>query len=150
VVQTHRDPRTVVASYASFITKIRRMHEDDVDPAFVAREQMESWAHAAEAGMRFRDAHGSDRFYDLHFADFMADPIGSVARIYERFDQPFTAEAEARMRAWQADHPQGKHGEHAYARRDIGVSEEEILERFGAYVERYGVVGRGAAPAGGA
>ena len=137
VVQTHRDPRAVVASYASFIARIRGVHQLDVDTAFVAREQMESWAHAAEAGMRFRDEHGSDRFFDLHFDDFMADPIGCVKGIYSRFDQELSHKGERLLRAWQEDHPQGKHGRHEYARRDIGVSEREILERFGEYMERY-------------
>jgi Ni/Co efflux regulator RcnB len=141
VVQTHRDPRTVIASYASFISKIRRMHQKDVDVAYVAREQMESWAHAAEAGMRFRDEHGSDQFYDLQFRDFMADPVGSVKRIYERFDQALSAEGEKQLQAWRDDHPQGKHGQHAYQKQDIGVSEDEILERFAEYMKRYELEG---------
>jgi hypothetical protein len=137
IVQTHRDPRAVVASYASFITKIRNVHQSRVELAEIAREQMESWAHAAEAGMRYRDEHGSEQFYDLQFRDFMADPIGSVKRIYEKFDQTLSAEGEAALRAWHEAHPQGKHGQHSYEKKDIGISEEEILERFGAYMDRY-------------
>ncbi len=137
VIQTHRDPRTVMASYASFISKIRAMHQVDVDLAYIAREQMESWAHAADAGMRYREQHGSERFYDLQFRDFMADPIGAVKRIYERFDQTLTSEGEQKLRAWHADHPQGKHGRHTYEKKDIGVSEEEVLERFARYMKRY-------------
>ena len=139
VIQTHRDPRTVMASYASFISKIRKMHEKEVDAAFIAREQMESWAHAAEAGMRFRDAHGDAQFYDLRFGDFMADPVGSVKRIYAQFDQELSAEGEAKLVAWRDAHPQGKHGQHRYEKRDIGVSEGEIVERFSDYMDRYGL-----------
>lgn len=141
IVQTHRDPRTVIASYASFLSKIRRMHEVEVDTAFIAREQMESWAHAAEAGMRYRDTHGSEQFFDLRFADFMADPVGSVRRIYERFDQKLSREGEERLQSWHDDHPQGKHGQHAYEKKEIGVSEEEILERFTEYMDRYELAG---------
>jgi Ni/Co efflux regulator RcnB len=137
IVQTHRDPRTVLASYASFISKVRAVHQTDVDIAFVAREQMESWAHAAEAGMRYRDEHGSEQFFDLQFSDFMADPIGSVKRIYARFDQTLSPEGEASLRAWHEGHPQGKHGQHRYEHKDFGVSETEILDRFAAYMERY-------------
>jgi hypothetical protein len=139
IVQTHRDPRTVLASYASFISKIRAMHQVSVDPAYIAREQMESWAHAAEAGMRFREEHGSGQFFDLRFGDFMSDPVGSVERIYEKFDQELSPEGEKQLRAWHDAHPQGKHGEHTYERKDIGVSEAEILDRFSVYMERYGL-----------
>jgi hypothetical protein len=139
IIQTHRDPREVVASYASFIAKIRKVHQVEVDTAQIAREQMESWAHAAEAGMRFRDSHGSDSFFDLLFTDFMNDPITSVERIYAKFDQKLSEEGEKCLRAWHSDHPQGKHGEHKYEHKDIGVSEEEILERFSVYMDRYGI-----------
>jgi len=139
VIQTHRDPRTVLASYASFISKVRRMHQNDVDLAYVAREQMESWAHAAEVGMRYRATHGDDQFVDLHFRDFMTDPIGSVKRIYDRFDQTLSPAGEARLEAWRRDHPQGRHGQHEYEKKDIGISEDEILEHFAEYMSRYDI-----------
>jgi hypothetical protein len=141
VVQTHRDPRTVVASYASFIAKIRRLHQQSVDTAEIAREQMESWAHAAEAGMRFRDERGPEQFFDLRFRDFMADPVGSVERIYAQFDQSLSPEGERRLEAWRDAHPQGRHGRHEYQETDLGVGEDEILERFAAYIERYDLTG---------
>jgi hypothetical protein len=139
IVQTHRDPRAVVASYASFISKIRGVHQSRVELAEIAREQMESWAHAAEAGMRFRDEHGSEQFYDLDFRDFMADPIGSVKQIYAKFDQVLSPEGEKCLRAWHDDHPQGKHGQHQYEKKSIGISEDEILERFAKYMDRHGL-----------
>ena len=139
VIQTHRDPRTVMASYASFISKVRQMHQLDVDLAGIAREQMESWAHAARAGMRYREAHGDDQFIDLQFRDFMSDPIGSVKRIYDRFEQTLSPEGEAKLEAWHADHPQGRHGQHSYEKKDIGISEDEILEHFADYMNQYGI-----------
>lgn len=137
VIQTHRDPRTVMASYASFIGKIRAMHQKEADIPYIAREQMESWAHAADQGMAFRDAHGSDNFHDVQFRDFMADPIATVKGIYARFDQELSPEGEAALVAWRDAHPQGKHGEHRYEKKDIGVSETEILDRFAEYMKRY-------------
>ena len=135
IVQTHRDPRTVIASYASFLSKIRAVHEKSVDLEAIAREQMESWAHAAEAGMAARQQRGSEAFFDLHFPAFMADPIGSVRRIYAHFDQELTPEGERKLQAWRAAHPQGKHGAHQYEKQEIGVDEGEILDRFAGYME---------------
>jgi hypothetical protein len=139
IIQTHRDPRTVVASYASFISKIRNVHEGEVDIAAIAREQMESWAHAAEAGMAARERLPAEQFFDLQFSDFMRDPIGSVKRVYAHFDQVLSAEGEMALRAWQRDHPQAKHGQHAYDSEATGISESEILDRFAGYMEQYGL-----------
>jgi len=139
IVQTHRDPRTVIASYASFIAKIRRVHEEDVDMRAIAEEQLESWGRAADAGVAYRKEHGSEQFFDLRFADFMADPIGSVKSIYQHFDQELSPEGEKQLRAWHEAHPQGKHGQHQYEKKDIGISESRILDRLAGYMEFTGL-----------
>jgi hypothetical protein len=139
IIQTHRDPRTVLASYTSFLTKVREMHEESVDVAALAREQMEGWANAAEAGIEARKAQKADQFFDLHFDDYMADPVGSVRRIYDHFGQELSAEGEHMLEAWRTAHPQGKHGEHKYERREIGVSEAETLDRFAGYMDHFGM-----------
>lgn len=139
IVQTHRDPRTVMASYTSFVAKVREMHEDRVDMEYIAREQLESWSTAADAGVAYRRKHGSERFFDLHFSDFMADPIGSVKRIYRHFDQVLSTEGEERLEQWHADHPQGRHGQHSYEKDDFGLRESEILDRFAEYMEFHGM-----------
>lgn len=136
IVQTHRDPRTVLRSYTSFLSKIHRMHEEKVDEERIARTQLESWGNAADAGVAFRREHGSGSFYDLQFGDFMADPIGAVKAIYAHFDQPLSAEGEAALQRWNDDHPQGKHGEHAYRKQsEFVIPEHEILERFENYMD---------------
>ena len=61
----------------------------------------------------------------------------ALDELHARFDQTLSDEGEAKLRAWHEDHPQGKHGQHSYQKKDIGVPEEEILERFGKYMDRY-------------
>jgi hypothetical protein len=51
---------------------------------------------------------------------------------------PFTTGAEAAMRAHVADAPQGKHGTHRYDLADFGLDEEQVGERFAAYLDRFG------------
>ena len=115
IVQTHRDPCAVIASYTSFITRIRALHENRVDTAALAREL------ERELGRRGRGRHGRtsgprrrDQFFDLHFEDFIADPIGSVQRIDDHFDHELTAEGDGGSGRGEQDHPQGEHGRHEY------------------------------------
>jgi hypothetical protein len=139
VIQTHRDPRTVLASYTSFLARIRAVHETDVDPKAIAAQQLEGWAVAADAGLAFRKQHGDAQFFDLQFDDFMRDPLESVRRIYRTFDHELNPEAEERLRSWHAAHPQGKHGRHEYPESEFGVSESQILDRFGEYMQHFGM-----------
>src|SRR6185503_361957 len=114
VVFTHRDPVEVSVSLASLTTVLRRVFAR-VDPVAVGHEMTARWASAIERACRDRDAGcaPSERFFDVRYTDLVADPIGTVRRLYAHYDRPFTPLAEERMRAFLAAHPSA-HGRHAY------------------------------------
>jgi len=137
VVQTHRDPTKVLSSYISLIAGFRGLFERDIDRAAIAREQVEVWASGADRAIAVRRQHDPAQFVDLHFREFVADPIASVRRIYDRFGLTLTPEAEKRMRAWQASNPEGKHGKHQHSMEDVGVTRHAVLERFRDYMRYF-------------
>ena len=139
IVQTHRDPTQVLSSYISLIAGFRAIFEDDIDRPEIARRQLELWAAGAEKGIASRKGRSPDRFYDLHFADFMADPIAAVKTIYAYFGRGLSDDGERRLRDWQQNNPQHKHGVHEYRREDVGITRTQILDRFAAYMDYFGM-----------
>jgi hypothetical protein len=141
VVHTHRDPVRVVCSLASLVDLLRRLASDDVGIAAVAAE----WAEDIADGLNRALAARRDgtvppaQAIDVHFADFMADPMATVAEIYRRLDFPLTAVAEDRMRRFLAENPQEKHGGHTYRFADTGLNAGWLRERTGAYAEYFDV-----------
>jgi hypothetical protein len=89
----------------------------------------------------FRAGGAADprRFHDLRYADLVAAPLDTIAALYDAFGLRLSAEAEARMRAYLAAKPKGKHGAHRYDFAATGLSREVERERFRSYQERYGV-----------
>jgi hypothetical protein len=133
IVWTHRDPATVLPSYVSLCTSFRTLQEEAADPVQVAREQMDAWADGVQKGLEARK--GRERqFYDVHFRDFMCDPVRTVLGIYRHFDVPITARAEAALHAWQRENPPERHGKHVYEKESFGIARGEIHERFGEYM----------------
>lgn len=141
VVQTHRDPLSVFPSYLSLITGFRALNERDIDPGEIARRQVDLWASGAEHAIEVRRKKNPKQFYDLHFADFMTDPIEAVKKIHAYFGRELSEAGETRLRAWHTNNPQHKHGRHEYSRadEDVGISRGEILERFSLYMEHFGM-----------
>ncbi len=82
-----------------------------------------------------------EQFYDLYFRDLMTDPIAEVKRMYAHFGRQLSPAGETSLRAWHEDNPQHKHGKHSYSRSDadVGGRRGEILERFAAYMDYYGM-----------
>lgn len=141
VVFTHRDPLEVAPSLASLTTVLRRTFSDEVDPVATGREMTERWAGAIGRALRDRDTGVAppEQFHDVLYVDLMRDPIGTVARLYARFDLPFTAVAEERMRRFLAANPKDKNGQHRYTLEMFGLDRDEEAARYRAYRERVGV-----------
>ncbi|MFI5398292.1 MAG: sulfotransferase family protein [Candidatus Binatia bacterium] len=135
IVQTHRDPTQVLSSYISLIAGFRAIYEQDIDRTAIAREQLEVWAAGADKAIAVRREHAPAQFFDLYFRDFVADPIGSVKCIYERFGLQLSAEGERRMRQWQESNRE--HGKHRHSMEDVGITREEILDRFASYMRYF-------------
>jgi len=142
LVWTHRDPAVVIPSVASFTGYMRA---SAAPAAFDGPRFGREWALLEELvlrrGLDVRDglADADDRIYDLHYAELMGDPVGSVASIYRHFGVPFGESSSRRVSAFVAAHPQGEHGAHRYRAEDFGLSAAGLRERFGFYIRRFGV-----------
>lgn len=138
-IWTHRDPAHVLASTCSLYALSRGIAGDPVDRLSLGAEHIERWSECVARAMAYRDAH-RDIFYDLKMRDLVADPIGTVARVYGWLGWPFTAEAEAAMVKWAAENPQGVHGRHEPNPADFGLNLDAVRERFAEYLERFDLV----------
>ena len=138
LVQTHRDPVTVTASFASMAAYGRRMSTDHPDPHAIGQ----MWARRIETmlqrSVEDRPTNG-ERFVDVHFRELVADPIGSVKRIYAVANRDLTPGAEQAMRAWLETNPSGKHGRHQYRLEDFGLDGAERRAALRFYQERFNV-----------
>jgi hypothetical protein len=140
IVQTHRDPLEVIGSVSSLECILRGAASDAIDPQAIGRQQVALWSRQIEMGMKARrESHCVDRFFDVHFREFLADPIECVKQIYAHFALPFSEDTEARMRTFLSDNSRDKHGVHRYALADFGIDPREAAGCFHAYYEEFGI-----------
>jgi hypothetical protein len=138
IIVTHRDPRQVIPSYTNMVSTYRALLEKDIDRADIARTQLAGWAGALNRAVEIRKQTGQANFFDLYFEDFVADPVGSVRRIYDHFGQLLSEEGERRLRAYVAENPQSKHGKHVYSDKGTGLTERQIYDAFEPYMVHFG------------
>lgn len=142
VVQTHRDPIKSMSSTTSILGTIAWMRSDRAFDSDSWNELMEAEGNAArlEAVMRQRDEGGipNARICDVLYHDIVADPIGTVRRVYAHFGLELTDDTIGRMQQYVASKPKGKFGKHTY---DLDSPEDVSKERaaFRRYQERYGI-----------
>lgn len=139
LIWTHRDPFTATGSLCSLISLGHRGFTGKVDEAWIAENYPRQAAAHAERAMDARDAIGEDRILDVHYADMMRDPIGTMRTLYKALGDDFTPEAEAGMQRWVDDNPQNKFGRHEYKLAQYGLSKEKLEPLFERYLARYDV-----------
>jgi hypothetical protein len=139
LVMTHRDPVEVVGSACSLIRHVRPIYSDKLDMRGIADWMLETFDLMIARQNDYRDKHGEDSIFDIQYDEQLKDPIGVMRRLYARFDEPFTAEAEEGMRQQLAYNPQGKHGKHEYSLEEFGLTAEGVRKHFRDYCERYKV-----------
>ncbi|MFT5481367.1 MAG: hypothetical protein ACI9GW_000008 [Halieaceae bacterium] len=139
LVMTHRDPVDVVGSACSLVNTVRPMFSDDVDPKVIGQSLLETFDVMIARTLAYKEKHGWDSICDIQYADVMRDPIEEIRKVYQHFDEPFTAEAETAMNRYIQDNPKGKHGSHAYSLEDYGLNKEQIRERYKDYCERFAI-----------
>ena len=141
LVQTHRDPLRIVASLASLISTLRQLASSETSVAEGGQEFAEYLIEGLDRSVAVRESGAvpAARVIDVHFRDFLADPMKTVRGIYERLDLELTADAEARMRAFITANPQGKHGLHHYDFADTGLDAGHWRERARRYQQYFDV-----------
>jgi LPS sulfotransferase NodH len=142
-VQTHRAPGQVVASLASLECTLRGASTDAIDARAQGEEAAALIERMLRAGAASRAAHPEReaQFFDLAYPDLVADPFGSVKRLYQKLAIPFSPAFESRMRAFLAANASDKHGVHKYTPATFGLDAAALERRYAFYTDRYDVRG---------
>jgi hypothetical protein len=142
VIHTHRDPLKVIASTSALAAHLRRMASDDTSITEAAAQYAEDVLLGLDRGMAAADAatFPPGQVFDVHFAEFVADPLATIQRVYTALDRELTPAVAATMRAFLDEHPgDGGGGGTRYRMADTGLDVAELRERARPYQERFGV-----------
>ena len=138
VIQTHRHPRTIVASVSSLNSSASAGTSTVYTPDVVGRDCLDLWARGASTFLEARRRYNPDQFIDVHYEDFVADAPGVVDSIYSRFGMHLDGDVRA---AIADSHEKSKSNErrpvHRYSLDDFGLTESDVDSRFEGYVDEH-------------
>ncbi|WP_328478042.1 sulfotransferase [Actinoplanes sp. NBC_00393] len=97
IIQTHRDPRTAIASVCSLNARSSAGWSTVYEGPVVGRTQLALWSRGLRRFRADRAGHDPQRFIDVRYEDFVRDPLATVSAIYDRLGIPLTDAAQAAM-----------------------------------------------------
>jgi Sulfotransferase family len=134
VIQTHRAPRTAIASVCSLAAQASAGWSPVFTGEVIGRDQLELWARGLERFTAERARHDPAQFFDVDYSEFAADPARTVETVYAHFGLVLTGPARAAMRALRTHSAPAVRPVHRYALSDFGLTGDQVDERFAGYV----------------
>lgn len=141
VVITHRDPLRVLGSLTNLMAVLRGMRSDHVDHEAVVW-QMSLGYEMLVAKVLQQRADGvlpEDRILDVAYRDLVADPVGTVRRVYDRVGVALPDRIRGQIQAHVQGRPKDKRGLHEYDFADTGLDPQAERAKYADYQQRYGV-----------
>lgn len=140
LVQTHRDPASIIASTTSLIGVLRRLGSDEIDLPEIAEEFSELLLDGLNRTARARldGVVYAGRAVDVAFDDLMTAPLDTVRRVYDAFAWPLTDTTAAAMQEFLDTHPREGAG-HSYTFEATGLDRDAVHARTAPYIEHFAV-----------
>jgi hypothetical protein len=139
IVWAHRDPFTAAASFLRLNYLSRAVLGADVDVDVVVANVLRQLQAHVTRPLRTRRRIGDDRFFDLHYADLIRDPITVMRSLYDWAADDLTAGTEHAMQRWLEQHPQDRHGVAPYSLDGSGVTRADLEPLFDEYLSVFDV-----------
>ncbi|KAF0847066.1 sulfotransferase family protein [Nocardia caishijiensis] len=131
VIQTHRDPATVIPSVCSLNEHATRGWSTVFTPEVIGRTQLDLWSRGLREFTAARARHPEAHFIDIDFDDLRSDPVGTVETIYRSIGIDLTPQARAAVLALDAESRTGaRKPTHHYSLADYGLTEDTVAEHF--------------------
>jgi hypothetical protein len=144
VIQTHRDPAKAIPSLVSLLTRLHPVYEEgryDQRKRVMMRRETHKWADAVAKAEAVKAQHPG-QVLDVVHADFHADPMAVLEQVYAFVGLEIAPELRPLFAQRIAEKPELAHGVHRYDIADFGMSEDEVREVFGDYVQRFDLIER--------
>lgn len=129
-VWTHRDPITVIGSFASLLETLRVMVQHEVDPEEIGRSALDHLVTQVERGLEIRMSLPPSSIVDVPYHKLAADPFTEVPRLYSAIGATWTSRDQEHLAEVIAK-PKGAPSHHYDLSRYVDRAEVET--RFASY-----------------
>jgi hypothetical protein len=140
IVFVHRDPLAVLLSVARLTGVLRRPFARHVDKIEIGRADSDRWLMATALMIAAAEQQPfAEPILNVHYADLVHDPLGTVAAIYRHFGFGLSPPAGDRIRRLVANKPDGGYGARRYRFAEHGLDAGRERERFAHYVAHFAI-----------
>ena len=133
----HRDPTASIPSICSLSSKITSALSTRADKEEIGKSLLDYWGHAIEKNLVDRAQIPDNRIFDVHFTDFISDPMEQIKQMYAHFGFEINQENEENMNNFLVQETANKTPSHNYILEEFGLKAKQVRERFKEYTTQF-------------
>ena len=140
ILHTHRNPLDVLESSIHLTKVLYGLYGRPGDDVYIQNDQARELAVRMKRSLQFRDRHPelADRFFDINYTEFIANPIAIIENIYRHLDRPLLPEVMGKMRQLVSTRSRYRHPHFpTFARLALETTSE--VHQFQNYCQRFGI-----------
>jgi hypothetical protein len=129
IVQLHRDPKKIIASWCSFIETVYRYSSYTVDCSRIGTDWLNIWREGMSRAQSVRAKANPAQFFDIEYEALIANPTAEVTQLYEHFGFPWDDWIAQSMQHWLVSDQRKGRKPHHYSLETYGLT-PEIVDSF--------------------
>ena len=114
----------------------KKIFSDHADSFEVGRYWLEKDVRFVNKFLEYR-SRNEDKFYDVAYKNLVADPIQTAKGIYDQLGLEWTEKHVSLATEFCKKHRKNKFGKHEYAIEDYGLTEAQVDQAFGDYIDQF-------------
>jgi hypothetical protein len=139
IVWAHRDPFKSTASFLRLNYLSRAVMGADIDVDVIVPNVLRQLREHVDRPLATRRRIGDGRFFDLHYADLVRDPVAVMRSLYDWVGDDLTVSTEQAMLDWLDAHPQDRHGAAPYSLEGSRVTRADLEPIFDEYLSVFDI-----------
>ena len=141
IIQTHRDPLKVVASFTSLVSTLRRLYSGIDDTSGIGEQQAAFLAAGLDLAVDFRERNRlpATRVSTCTSRRSLLTPLGRSPRSIASSAARCRIPQPSACREFLVANPGDKYGAHRYRFADTGLDPHVERRRFARYQERFAI-----------
>jgi sulfotransferase family protein len=139
IVWAHRDPFKSTASFLRLNYLSRAVLGAPIDVDVIVPNVLRQLKEHVDRPLATRRRIGDGRFFDLHYADLMRDPVAVMRSLYDWAGDDLCASTEKAMLGWLDAHPQDRYGVAPYSLEGSGVTRADLEPIFDGYLSVFDI-----------
>ena len=140
LVTTHRAPQSILPSGISLLHYYHQAYSDASHREQLSTMLFEGHAMVLQAHLAARDANPQLNILDVGYSETIGDAEHVVDKIYAHAGMKLSPQVQQRLRNWENENRQHKHGVHSYTLEEFSLTQQMVNEKFKFYTDRFGAI----------